>query len=120
MNRQNTIQKFIEEAWDYDEEFLTEHQRRLLVGRGWLQEWVPVYFQDLVDRYQGSCNSLSWKDQDFLEEFDLFQDLDNIQFQCDFCGWWYETCEQGESNTGDMICQDCCEDMDEEDEEEDD
>lgn len=111
MNKTNTIQAYIEASWDDDDEFLTTKQRQKLEGRGWLADWVPIYFEDLVSRYQGSCTSLAWKDTLFLDEFDLFEELDNIQFECNCCGWWYETHEQGEAPEGEQWCQECCEEQ---------
>lgn len=104
------VTRIIEKNWESDEDtFLTEKERQFLVGHNAMDYFSEMYFYDLVERYQGSCTSLSWKDEDFLEEFNLFETLDNIQFECTCCGWWYEAGEEGESLNGERYCTDCAE-----------
>jgi len=64
-------------------------------------------FQKIVEEYQGTCNSLSEDDSDWLEGQDLFDELDQNIFECNCCGWWFEICEQAESDAGEYICNDC-------------
>lgn len=104
------ITLIIETNWHSDEDiYITENQKQLLNKFNATEQFKDAFFEDLVDRYQGSCDSISSRDFEFLEDFDLFSDLYNIQFQCDTCGWWFEEGEQGESNSGDMLCKDCAE-----------
>ena len=76
----------------------------------------------VIDYLQGTLNSISSAfgkdgilDDNFqsiypdMTEDDLtqedFQTLDLEIFQCETCGWWYETSFMGME---DRICQDCC------------
>lgn len=102
------IQSIIEANWDNDDEYLPQEHKDYLVEHSLMAEWQLAYFLDLVDHYQGSCYSISGKHSDFLEDFDLFSDLDDIQFECGCCGWWYETGEQGHCPDGEDWCEDCC------------
>lgn len=114
MQTDSRISKMIERLWvdDYCD-YLSKKDREFLVKRNILEKWKDAFFLDLVDRYQGSCRSLSGRDQDFLEEFDLFQDLDDIQFECAHCGWWHELCDIAEGPQGNTICTDCAEENEE-------
>jgi hypothetical protein len=104
----NFVQSLIEEYWEKDDDYLTAADRTILEDEGLLGLWTSAYFDDLCNRYQGSCNSLSEKDCDFLEEFDLHDALSNIYFECTVCGWWYEA---GEEHTQgwEIVCPDCFE-----------
>ena len=102
------IEGILEDSWD-SEEYLTQDDRDWLVENGLLDLWKTKYFEELVQRYQGSCTSLSSKDSDFLEEFNLFSEFEDIQFECDHCGWWCETSEQADSDLGYQICAHCWE-----------
>jgi hypothetical protein len=103
------VQEFIEANWDNDDEWITPAQQEYLedMGEDAMALYRECYFADLVERYQGTCQSITGKDETFLEEFNLFDDLDNIQFECQQCGWWYESGDEGESENGDLICKDC-------------
>ncbi len=106
------IDNLIENSWDKcDEgEYLTINERDWLVSKNALQLFVDTYFVDLVERYQGSCSFLAPIDESFLEEFDLFSELDDIIFECTGCGWWFEAGDDGEGPEGEHFCSDCSED----------
>ena len=116
MDLTTEINNIVRSSWENDEEYLTSAQRTLLVLNDALEQWKYAYFSDLCERYQGSCNFLSWKDTDFLGEFDLFNELDNIQFECTGCSWWYESGDDGESPSGEHWCTDCAEEQNDEEE----
>ena len=109
------IQIAIEDSWNRDDEdeYLAIGEKEWLVNNNALLAWKQAYFHDLVNNYQGSCNSISPKDESFLEEFDMFGDLDNEIFECGTCGWWYDSSEEGESSTYERTCEDCCKDEEE-------
>ena len=110
MNTTDIIHRMVEAAWDSYDEYMTEEQRKFLESKNMMQEFADVYFEDLVERYRGTCNFLMGKDEDFLEEFDMYQAFDEQIFSCVICGWWYDDSEQGESNSGDLVCDECAKD----------
>lgn len=105
------IEGMIEESWNNDEEYLTQEDRQWLEDNNAGVTWKWEYFHDLVSKYQGSCQGLTEKDEKFLEEFDMFEELDNCIFMCPNCGWWCEVCEQVAGEWGEDVCQDCAEDQ---------
>ena len=66
-------------------------------------------FNDILEKYQGTCMCLAEEDEDFLAEHDLHHRLDENMFMCAVCGWWGEACEQSEQED-DTVCQECYED----------
>lgn len=71
--------------------------------------------QRIAEDLQGTCQSIDTA----LEWYELYQDdmdlgdwivLEEMVMLCDTCGWWFETGEMEESNTGEMICRHCKED----------
>ncbi len=104
-----SITQLIEESWGMDDTYLSPEDRYDLMEQGLLTKWADAYFEDLGIRYQGTCTSLSCKDSEFLEEFDLFQELDNVLFECTGCGWWYESGDDGPCPAGEHWCTDCSE-----------
>jgi hypothetical protein len=62
-------------------------------------------FENLLITYQGTCDSLTEEDQQFLESHDLCNNFDSKIFNCDLCGWWCNTSEK--SDSGDATCYDC-------------
>jgi len=74
---------------------------------------VTEVYTEIVGRYLGSCESLAWDDEDFLEQNDLLDTLDEEMFECEQCGWWCSRDEEGEEpNT----CIDCTPEEEEEEE----
>lgn len=71
--------------------------------------------EQIIESLQGTCsNTLATAiDQHYpgmLEEDLTERDndiIDNTIFLCDNCGWWCETSEAHESNSGCDICDDC-------------
>ncbi len=45
---------------------------------------------------------------DLVPEMEVLKVLDDLIFECEECGWWYETGEEGESEDG-GICKGCLE-----------
>ena len=69
--------------------------------------------QEEVDRLMGTCmiypETEGWTTEEFRE-------FDDLIFECERCGWWYEIgeeCEQG-------MCEGCTEEEEAEEEEDDD
>ena len=74
-----------------------------------MSEWSSV--QDIIDELQGTCQSLSWDMDRFLEEHNGYEEIDEQIFLCDICGWWCEVGEEAdEQPMGEMICQECADD----------
>jgi hypothetical protein len=96
------VQEAIEMMWEGDELDDTVYEEL-----GTSEAFKLEGFQDIVEGYQGTCDSLSPAHIQFLEFFDLYTELAHEIFECVGCGWWYEICEQGESETGEMVCVDC-------------
>ena len=42
----------------------------------------------ISEGYQGTCNSLSEDDYDWLHKHNRFEQLDNYIFECEGWGWW--------------------------------
>ena len=103
------IQELVEKSWDYYDEYIMESDRDILVKEAALEDWREAYFSDLVQRYQGTCDYLVSKDETFLEDFDMHQQLDDELFNCEQCGWWYEIAEMGDSDDGSLVCENCLE-----------
>ncbi len=70
--------------------------------------------QGLIESLQGTCMKtideekvhFGWgKDEELTDE--ELSEIDNCIFQCDCCGWWCETSEEGNSGDGERICRDC-------------
>ena len=101
------IEDLVEKYWDNDDEYLTEKDRQFLVENNAMQRWEEAYFLDLAETYQGSCRSLTEVHSRFLEDFDLWDDLDNLYFECTGCGWWFEAGEDGDCPDGEHYCTDC-------------
>ena len=113
MNTTDIIHRMVEAAWDLYDEYLTEDQRKFLVSKDAMKQFQAAYFDDLVERYRGTCNFLMGKDKDFLEEFDMFQAFDDQIFNCAVCGWWCDESEQGHYNYGEPTCDECAKDEEE-------
>lgn len=66
---------------------------------------IETKFNDLVYFLQGSCNTLSEEDNDFLTDNDLLERFDDEIFICDECGWWCGDDERSENV--DETCDEC-------------
>ena len=66
--------------------------------------------QEQIDELQGTCASF---DPTVWSDIDL-QTLDDQIFNCGVCGWWCEIFELSESDTGELICTDCYDPMENE------
>jgi len=62
---------------------------------------------EIIERYQGTCNSMDDEDRDWLEGNDMCDYFDGELFECEMCGWWYETCEQADDVTHMQMCEGC-------------
>ncbi|MFT5348846.1 MAG: hypothetical protein ACI9M3_001887 [Bacteroidia bacterium] len=102
----DSIEGFIEESWDRDE-YLIEDERTFLVQNGVMYQWRDAYLKDLVGRFQGTCNSFTSREDEFLEEFNAYDDFDNEIFECGDCGWWCETSERHDTDSGESVCEQC-------------
>lgn len=88
------------------------------------EEQSGIDINQLIEHLQGSCTSLDQAIADLTDGEKGFEDLtdedffklDNAIFECTYCGWWYETSEAHESDSGD-ICTDCYEYQNENEEE---
>jgi len=60
---------------------------------------------EIIDEYQGTCQFLSDSDINWLEEHGQLAAFDEVLFECEVCGWWYEIGEQGD--TDQLICESC-------------
>ena len=105
------IQGTIEDSWDRSDEgeYILPHERAWLVAEGAFEQWKDTYFEELVETYKGTCNSINPKDESFLEEFDMYRDFDDQIFECGTCGWWYDSSEEGESSNYERTCENCAE-----------
>lgn len=70
---------------------------------------------ELIGMLQGTCDTLDsalreLTNDEFVED-DLSEDnhdkIANEIFLCEECGWWCETSESNESESGENICDDC-------------
>jgi len=113
MNTADIIHRMIEASWDLYDEYITEEQRKFLVSKNIMEQFQQAYFDDMIGRYLGTCDFLMGKDEEFLEDFDMCQEFDNQIFNCVACGWWHDDGEQGESNTGEITCDECAKDEEE-------
>ena len=102
------IQQLIEKSWEEDE-YLQEKDKQWLIDNGLLETWEELFFIDLVERYQGTCNFLEGKDMSFLEDFNKCGDFDLEIFECTTCGWWCEDGDYGFSSSGENVCSECTE-----------
>jgi hypothetical protein len=84
---------------------------------------VEIDIDKLASILQGTCMSLDGGLQDLLDDGNADEDilstqhrseLDNLVFLCPQCGWWCETSEANESDTGEDLCDDCTEENNEE------
>jgi hypothetical protein len=102
------VNSLVEEYWDKDC-YLNIADTTAVEEEGLSELWKDAYFDDMVERYCGTCNFLLGKDEKFLEDFNMYQAFDNQIFNCATCGWWYEAGEQGESENEEIICNECAE-----------
>ncbi|MCP4437541.1 MAG: hypothetical protein GY810_01180 [Aureispira sp.] len=71
-------------------------------------------FDEIVEKYQGTCNSISYKDSDFLYENGLWDEMDNIQKYCNQCNWWNCVSDMREGIGDGDVCSECYEENKEE------
>lgn len=88
-----------------------------------MDEAIAKRFNEITERYQGSCISMIGEftgaeddgdtpsDLEFIEENDLHDAVRDIMFECDTCGWW---CEAHNESAEELICEECYEDSVEE------
>lgn len=69
---------------------------------------IETKFNDLLYFLQGSCNSLTEDNQEFLEDNNLLERFNNEIFMCEECGWWCGDDERSE--TQDDMCDECAPD----------
>ncbi len=72
-------------------------------------EWK--YLEELISRYQGTCNMLLEHHFDWMEKHDLLQEFDQEIFNCHICGWWCEISESAAHESYELICEDCVRDI---------
>lgn len=72
--------------------------------------------QILANEVNGTWNDLEMVIDELVEEhgytrsepeITMYQELDNICFQCDQCGWWFDICNQADDDT--CRCNSCAE-----------
>lgn len=61
-------------------------------------------FHDIIYYYEGSCNSMTEEDREFLETNNLTNDFDELLFECETCGWW---CGDDDRSDDDNVCTEC-------------
>ena len=62
---------------------------------------------DIVSTYQGSCDTMSDEDREFLDTYDLWADFENCIFLCTQCCWYCEAHELTQSENNELICTEC-------------
>lgn len=71
-----------------------------------IAEWDAI-----IDALRGTCDSLSDKASDELQNDDRFcAYVDENIFLCHQCGWWCEIAEESSEDYGldEWTCEDCC------------
>ena len=59
---------------------------------------------DLAESIRGTCKSFDFEDWELTDK--EIEEVDDLVFNCNSCGWWCETSEMAESD-GEQICGDC-------------
>ena len=99
-----------------------------------IENKIPKDLKETLERIceaaRGTCHGFLWLATDEEKELllkygyetpsdftlEMWQIIEENIFECDGCGWWYETCENKESRSAPdgMYCKECAEGMDNE------
>ena len=102
----NSVQEIIEQSWERDDRYLVMTEKQWLVENNLFEVWKEDYLNDVIEKYRGTCNFISQKDENFLSDYHFHARLDDEIFNCANCGWWCEIYEASDIE-GDIVCQDC-------------
>jgi formylmethanofuran dehydrogenase subunit E len=65
---------------------------------------------EAINHLQGSCEALYVHYEAYENNEEFLRILDEHIFNCDQCGWWFDTCEKNNAD-GNWVCEECCEEQ---------
>lgn len=76
-------------------------------------------WNDIIYTLNGSCDSLEhilslYNREDLQDNMEFLGYLDNEIFHCSCCYWWYDISEESGAIDGELTCNNCAENVEEE------